>query len=101
MSVLRLKDLTRYRSGEQAGQHLSGLVDQLKNEAAPVEGLRRWLRSAVEFVATKKGMVAALALAVARLLGAPRPCTRTTDERCCRSAGSVRRCWRDTLRYPT
>jgi AcrR family transcriptional regulator len=46
-------------------QHLSELVDQLKDKAAPVEALRRWLRSAVEFVATKKGMVAALALAVA------------------------------------
>ena len=37
---------------------------QLKTEAAPVEALRRWLRSNVEFVATKKGMSAALALAV-------------------------------------
>jgi Tetracyclin repressor-like, C-terminal domain len=32
--------------------------------ASPVEALRRWLRSNVEFVATKKGMSAALALAV-------------------------------------
>ena len=32
-------------------------------EAAPVEALRRWLRANVEFVATKKGMAAALALA--------------------------------------
>src|SRR5260370_4489869 len=46
-------------------QHLSELADQLKNEAAPVEALRRWLRSGVEFVATKKGMAAALALALA------------------------------------
>ena len=46
-------------------QHFSELADQLKDEATPVEALRRWLRSAVEFVATKKGMVAALALAVA------------------------------------
>jgi AcrR family transcriptional regulator len=45
--------------------HLSELVEQLKDEAAPVEALRRWLRSVVEFVATKKGMCAALALAVA------------------------------------
>ena len=35
----------------------------LKDEREPVEALRRWLRSNVEFVATKKGMVAALALA--------------------------------------
>ena len=46
-------------------QHLSELADQLKDEAAPVEALRRWLRSGVEFVATKKGMAAALALVVA------------------------------------
>ena len=37
---------------------------QLKSEADPVDALRRWLRSNVEFVATKKGMLAALALAV-------------------------------------
>jgi AcrR family transcriptional regulator len=45
-------------------QHLSELAEQLKSEAAPVEALRRWLRSNVEFVATKKGMLAALALTV-------------------------------------
>ena len=45
-------------------EHLGVLAEQLKSEAAPVEALRRWLRSNVEFVATKKGMVAALALAV-------------------------------------
>src|ERR1700681_3869039 len=42
---------------------LGDLAEQLKNDAAPVDALRRWLRSNVEFVATKKGMVAALALA--------------------------------------
>jgi AcrR family transcriptional regulator len=36
---------------------------QLQAEAPPVEALRRWLRANVEFVATKKGMSAALALA--------------------------------------
>jgi len=36
----------------------------LKDEAAPVDAMRRWLRSGVEFVATKKGMARALALAV-------------------------------------
>jgi AcrR family transcriptional regulator len=45
-------------------QQLGELAEQLKSEAAPVEALRRWLRSNVEFVATKKGMSAALALAV-------------------------------------
>jgi AcrR family transcriptional regulator len=45
-------------------QQLGELAEQLsKSEAKPVEALRRWLRSNVEFVATKKGMVAALALA--------------------------------------
>src|SRR6202022_5133745 len=47
------------REVEQLGE----LADALKGAAAPVEALRRWLRSNVEFVATKKGMVAALALA--------------------------------------
>src|ERR1019366_4395294 len=45
-------------------QQLGELAEQLKSEAAPVDALRRWLRSNVEFVATKKGMSAALALAV-------------------------------------
>jgi len=45
-------------------QQLGELAEQLKGEASPVDALRRWLRSNVEFVATKKGMSAALALAV-------------------------------------
>ena len=45
-------------------QQLSELAEQLKSEADPVDALRCWLRSNVEFVATKKGMSAALALAV-------------------------------------
>jgi AcrR family transcriptional regulator len=44
-------------------EQLAGLAEQLKGDSAPVEALRRWLRSNVEFVATKKGMSAALALA--------------------------------------
>jgi AcrR family transcriptional regulator len=44
-------------------EQLSELAEELKGEASPVEALRRWLRSNVEFVATKKGMSAALALA--------------------------------------
>jgi len=48
------------REVEQLGE----LAEQLKSEASPVAALRRWLRSNVEFVATKKGMVAALSLAV-------------------------------------
>src|ERR1700748_1150983 len=47
------------REVEQLGE----LAEQLKSEAAPVEALRRWVRANVEFVATKKGMATALALA--------------------------------------
>jgi AcrR family transcriptional regulator len=43
-------------------QQLGDLAEALKNDAAPVDALRRWLRSNVELVATKKGMMAALAL---------------------------------------
>jgi AcrR family transcriptional regulator len=45
-------------------QQLGELAEALKSEASPVDALRRWLRSNVEFVATKKGMSAALALAM-------------------------------------
>jgi AcrR family transcriptional regulator len=48
------------REVEQLGE----LATALQGEAAPVEALRRWLSSTVEFVATKKGMSAALTLAV-------------------------------------
>jgi AcrR family transcriptional regulator len=44
-------------------EQLADLAEQLKCETEPVEALRRWLRSNVEFVAAKKGMSAALALA--------------------------------------
>src|SRR5690242_10931238 len=47
------------REVEQLGE----LAEHLKSEPEPVEALRKWLRSTVEFVATKKGMTAALALA--------------------------------------
>jgi AcrR family transcriptional regulator len=46
------------REVEQLGE----LAEQLKSEPDPVEALRRWLRSNLEFVATKKGMLAALQL---------------------------------------
>src|SRR5215471_3790455 len=39
------------------------LARHLEVERAPVEALRRWLRAGVEFMATKKGMTAALAMA--------------------------------------
>jgi AcrR family transcriptional regulator len=44
-------------------EQLADLAEELKNESKPVDALRRWLRSTVAFVATKKGMMAALALA--------------------------------------
>ena len=44
-------------------EQLSELAEELKGEAAPVEALRSFMRANVEFVATKKGMAAALALA--------------------------------------
>jgi AcrR family transcriptional regulator len=47
------------REVEQLGE----LAEQLQKEEKPVDALRHWLRSNVEFVATKKGMSAALALA--------------------------------------
>lgn len=45
-------------------QQLVELAEELKNAPAPIDALRHWLRSNVEFVATKKGMSAALALTV-------------------------------------
>ncbi len=46
-------------------QHLGDLAEKLKvQKMQPVEALRQWMRSNVKFVATKKGMSAALALAV-------------------------------------
>ena len=44
-------------------QQLADLAEELKQKAEPVAALRQWMRSNVRFVATKKGMSAALALA--------------------------------------
>jgi AcrR family transcriptional regulator len=44
-------------------EQLSELAEQLQAEPTPIEALRQWLRSNVEFVATKKGMSTALAAA--------------------------------------
>ena len=46
-------------------QQLSDLAEQLKDDPVPVEALRRWLRGVIGFVATKRGMIQALALAMA------------------------------------
>jgi AcrR family transcriptional regulator len=42
---------------------LSDLAEQLAGKVEPVEALRRWLHANVRLVATKRGMLAALALA--------------------------------------
>jgi AcrR family transcriptional regulator len=42
---------------------LGDLAERLAREAMPVDALRHWLHANVRLVATKKGMVAALALA--------------------------------------
>jgi AcrR family transcriptional regulator len=44
-------------------EQLVELAKHLEVTTAPVEALRRWLRAGVEFMATKKGMAAALAMA--------------------------------------
>jgi AcrR family transcriptional regulator len=43
-------------------EHLAMLADELREAKEPTEALRQWLRSNVDFVATKKGMSRALAL---------------------------------------
>lgn len=43
-------------------EQLSEFAEHLRSAKDPVDALRRWMRSGVEFVATKKGMSAALAL---------------------------------------
>jgi AcrR family transcriptional regulator len=45
-------------------QQLADLAERLKEHPDIVGGLRRWMRSNVKFIATKKGMLQALALAV-------------------------------------
>jgi AcrR family transcriptional regulator len=44
-------------------QHLADLAERLKQQPKPIDALRQWIHSNVKFVATKKGMSAALALA--------------------------------------
>ncbi len=45
-------------------EQLVELAEQLATDLPPLEALRRWMHANVEFVATKKGMSAALAVAV-------------------------------------
>jgi AcrR family transcriptional regulator len=44
-------------------EQLAELAERLKSDAPPVEALRLWFQANVEFVATKRGMYAALAIA--------------------------------------
>ena len=44
-------------------EQLVDLAERLEAKMAPIEALRRWLRAGVEFMATKKGMAVALAMA--------------------------------------
>jgi AcrR family transcriptional regulator len=48
----------------QEVEHLVRLAEQLATEMPPLEALRCWMHADVEFVATKKGMSTALAVAV-------------------------------------
>ena len=48
------------REVEQLGE----LAERLQREESPVDALRAWMHATIEFVATKKGMSAALAVAV-------------------------------------
>jgi len=45
-------------------EQLSELAEQLRGAPEPLDALRRWMKANVELVATKKGMISALALAV-------------------------------------
>jgi AcrR family transcriptional regulator len=47
-------------------QQLADVAERLKKEKRPIEALREWMHSIVKFVATKKGMSTALALATAK-----------------------------------
>lgn len=47
-------------------QQLAVLAERLMKESEPTAALRQWLHALVRFVATKKGMSAALALALAK-----------------------------------
>ena len=66
-------------------EQLVDLADQLLGSPDPVAALRRWLRANVEFVATKKGMAAALAIAA----HGPTALTTYTAERLTAAVGSL------------
>ncbi len=47
-------------------EQMAALATRLEHEAKPIEALRQWMRSFIRFVATKRGMVEALALVVTK-----------------------------------
>lgn len=72
---------------------LASLAGQLSAEFPPEEALRRWVRANVEFVATKKGMAAALALAAHNkdlIAYSFDRLTRTLEELLARAKGALR-----------
>ncbi len=64
---------------------LTDLADKLEAHVDPVAALRQWLRATVAFVATKKGMAAALALAVRM----PEELTSYSSEQLTRAVGRL------------
>lgn len=52
-------------------EQLVELAERLAGDLQPLEALRQWIHANVEFVATKKGMSAALAIAVQASSGLP------------------------------
>ncbi|HEX4411290.1 MAG TPA: TetR/AcrR family transcriptional regulator [Xanthobacteraceae bacterium] len=47
-------------------QQLADLAKRLKKESSPTDALRQWIHAVVKFIATKKGMSTALALAISK-----------------------------------
>src|ERR1700748_273928 len=45
-------------------EQLGDLAEELKSDTDPVDALRQWMHANVQLVATKKGMLAALEIAV-------------------------------------
>jgi len=66
-------------------EQLADLAEELEGGAAPAEALRHWLHANIEFVATKKGMAAALALAA----HAPPELTSYSFERLTKAVGML------------
>jgi AcrR family transcriptional regulator len=64
---------------------LGELAERLATEATPVDALRHWLHANVQLVATKKGMLAGLALAVQK----PSELYAYSFERLTRAAGAL------------